>query len=274
MPSTLRADRRAAPSRRVARTPAARAPAAASASGSVACTIGRTSPAATSGQTCSRRPRRSRPCPRPGASAAWSRSPRRACASAPRGRARPWCRPACRSRPAAPRVASTSTLRARYFAPMLSRIDVGAVTVALAADDVDEVLVAVVDRDVGAELGAQRALLRRPGGRVDPRPRARGPSWIAIVPMPPAPPWTSRCSRGRSPATMKTFDQTVQATSGSAAAVTRSIPAGHRHQLPGRHGHLLGVPAAGEQRAHLVADGPARDARRRAPRRCRCTRGR
>ena len=62
---------------------------------------------------------------------------------------------------------------------------------------------------------------------------------------------------------MKTFDQTVQATSGRAAAVSTSTPGGQRHHLPGGDEHLLGVPAAGEQRAHLVADLPAR--RRPAP---------
>ena len=49
---------------------------------------------------------------------------------------------------------------------------------------------------------------------------------MANVPMPPAPPCTRKCSSGCSPATMKTFDHTVQATSGSAAAVTRSTPSG------------------------------------------------
>ena len=58
----------------------------------------------------------------------------------------------------------------------------------------------------------------------------------------------------------KTLDHTVQTTSGRAAASTSRHAVGHRQQLPGRHPHLLGVPAAGEQRAHLVADGPAVDA--------------
>ena len=51
-------------------------------------------------------------------------------------------------------------------------------------------------------------------------------SWIANVPMPPAPPWTRNVSSGRRPATMNTLDHTVAATSGSAAAVTRSTPSG------------------------------------------------
>ena len=44
--------------------------------------------------------------------------------------------------------------------------------------------------------------------------------------MPPAPPCTRKVSPGCSPATMNTFDQTVHATSGRAAAVTRSTPSG------------------------------------------------
>ena len=50
------------------------------------------------------------------------------------------------------------------------------------------------------------------------------------------------------------FDQTVLATSGSAAASMRSTPAGKRHHLTGRHQHLRRVAAAGEQRADLLAD--------------------
>ena len=62
---------------------------------------------------------------------------------------------------------------------------------------------------------------------------------------------------------MNTLDQTVQATSGMAAAALRSTPGRHRHHLPGGYGDLLGVPTAGEQRADLVADGEPLDARRR-----------
>ena len=51
-------------------------------------------------------------------------------------------------------------------------------------------------------------------------------SWIAKLPMPPAPPCTSSTSPGCSAATMNTIDHTVHATSGSAAAATRSTPSG------------------------------------------------
>ena len=57
-------------------------------------------------------------------------------------------------------------------------------------------------------------------------------SWIAIVPMPLEPPCTSSVSPGRRWAIMKTFDQTVQVTSGSAAAVTRSTPSGTGSSWP------------------------------------------
>ena len=58
------------------------------------------------------------------------------------------------------------------------------------------------------------------------RAPSRWASWIAKDPMPPAPPCTSSVSWGWSPATMKTLDHTVAATSGIAAAVTRSTPSG------------------------------------------------
>ena len=45
--------------------------------------------------------------------------------------------------------------------------------------------------------------------------------------------------------------------------MTRSTPVGHRHHLAGRDGDLVGVPAAGEQGADLVARPRAR--RRRSP---------
>ena len=57
---------------------------------------------------------------------------------------------------------------------------------------------------------------------------------------------------------MKTLDHTVQATSGRAAAVTRSTPAGSGITCPAGTATRVGVAAAGEQRAHLVADLPAR----------------
>ena len=156
-----------------------------------------------------RRRRRWRPSPRPAGRAAWWRSPRRACAAARRGRARPWCRPASRSRRAGPRWPAPSTLRREVRRAHVVEDHVGAVAVGRLAHDLDEVLLAVVDRDVGAELAAERELLRRAGGGRAPGRRARAASWIAKVPMPPAPPCTRNVSPGRSPATMNTLDQTV-----------------------------------------------------------------
>ena len=58
---------------------------------------------------------------------------------------------------------------------------------------------------------------------------------------------------------MKTFDQTVQVTSGSAAACVRSMPSGTGSSWPAGTATFSRVSAAREQRAHLVADGPAGD---------------
>src|SRR4051794_16247073 len=58
-----------------------------------------------------------------------------------------------------------------------------------------------------------------------PAPRALA-TWMAMVPIPLDPPCTRNDSPDDSRATCTTFDQTVQATSGNAAAVMRSTPAG------------------------------------------------
>ena len=52
------------------------------------------------------------------------------------------------------------------------------------------------------------------------------PSWIAVVPMPLAPPCTSRVSPARSWPTWTRLEYTVQVVSGSAAASTTLRPAG------------------------------------------------
>ena len=85
-------------------------------------------------------------------------------------------------------------------------------------------------------------------------------TWMAIVPIPELPPWISTVCRADSPAVITRFDHTVQVTSGRPAALTRSTPSGHRQHLHGGHDHPLRVPAAGQQRADLVADLPADDA--------------
>ncbi len=57
-------------------------------------------------------------------------------------------------------------------------------------------------------------------------------SWIAIVPMPDDPPCTSSVSPGCRLAMRKTFDHTVQTTSGSAAASTSDTPSGTGSSCP------------------------------------------
>ena len=56
---------------------------------------------------------------------------------------------------------------------------------------------------------------------------------------------------------MNTFDHTVQATSGSAAAVDQVDAGRHRHQLARGQRDLGGVAAGRQQRAPLVAHRPA-----------------
>ena len=67
---------------------------------------------------------------------------------------------------------------------------------------------------------------------VNTRAPARAASWMAMVPMPLDPPCTRKQSPRRSPACMNTFDQTVLVTSGSAAAVASSTPAGRGSSWP------------------------------------------
>ena len=195
---------------------------------------------------------------RPGPQRRW-RARRPACASAGRGRARPGCRPACRSPTSRPLVASTSRLRARYFAPMLSSTTSAPWPSVAAADRLDEVLVPVVDQHLGAELPAALPACRPTRRSRRPGRPSRGASWMAIVPMPELPPCTSRVSPGRSPASMKTFDHTVQVTSGSAAACTRSTPAGTGNSCPTGTATCSAYPPPESRAADLVADRPPVD---------------
>ncbi len=57
-------------------------------------------------------------------------------------------------------------------------------------------------------------------------------SWIAIVPIPLAPPCSSTVSAGRRCATMNRLDHTVAVTSGSAAASSRLTPLGTGNSWP------------------------------------------
>ena len=116
---------------------------------------GRPRPAATR----ARRPRRrSPPSPPPaGPAATVAMTAPRLRSSVPRSSSPlvPPCMPMTTSRPS---VARASTLRSRYFAPMLSRMTSAPPA---SREHLDEVLVAVVDRHVGAEVGADRELLGR-----------------------------------------------------------------------------------------------------------------
>ena len=82
-----------------------------------------------------------------------------------------------------------------------------------------------------------------------------------MVPMPEAPPWISTVCPARRPAVITRFDQTVQAASGRPAALQQVDAGGNRQHLDGRHRDPLRVAAAGQQRAHLVADLPPDDPR-------------
>ena len=92
-------------------------------------------------------------------------------------------------------------------------------------DAFDEVLVAVVDDGVGAEFAAELAFRSDPTVTAIFTPRWFA-IWIAAVPIPDPPPWTS----SHSPASIRPrptmFDHTVDSTSGRAAASVRSKPSG------------------------------------------------
>ena len=117
-----------------------------------------------------------------------------------------------------------------------------------------------------------------------PARRPRAPSWIAAVPTPPAAPWTSSRSPGRSPAWVKSASCAVVNTSGTPPAAAQSRLLGHRHQRsrscttassacpppptiahhPVAHREALGARARAD---HLAGQLEARDVRRRAGRR-------
>ena len=199
----------------------------ASAIGIVVWMIGRTAPASTSGQTC-------------------PRTPATILAFSPSGRARKRGR---RDRPALGHQRAEVELALRPpCIPMVAirpfgwqRRDVPAQV--LRADDVqdhvgaarspgrrDEVLARVVDRDVRTEL-RRAVVLGRPRGRTTRRAE-RLAELDGEGADPPPPPCTSSVSPLRSRAMSTTFDQTVQATSGSAAASCTDMPCGTGSSCP------------------------------------------
>ena len=232
---------------------------------------GRTEPSATSGQTCSTTDAQI---------AAFSSAGRArsvVAMIAPRLRSSalmsssalvPPCMPMMTSRPS---VASAVDVAGEVRRAHVVEDDVGAGAVGVLLDHLDEVLLAVVDRHLGAEADGRSSRFSGVPAVVNTRAPSWAASWIANVPMPPAPPCTSSVSSGCSPATMNTFDQTVHATSGRAAAVDQVDAVGHRHQLAGGQRDLGGVrrrPTAARRPGRRP---PSRRRRRRARRRCRCT---
>ena len=85
-------------------------------------------------------------------------------------------------------------------------------------------------------------------------------SWIAVVPMPDVPPWTSSVSPAVSRPRSKRFGQTVKKVSGIAAASTIERPSGTGRALVSCTDAVFGIAAAGEERGHRVADAKARRA--------------
>ena len=75
----------------------------------------------------------------------------------------------------------------------MSRIEVGA---ALPTQDLDEILLAVIDRAFRSECVLQAAHFSAEPAVAKTRAPKAWASWIAVVPMPEEPPWT----RKRSPA--------------------------------------------------------------------------
>ena len=127
-------------------------------------------------------------------------------------------------------------------------------------DDVDEILGAVVDRALGAELFAGAAFLVRAGGREHPRAARRrqagSPSCRCRSSRRGRAPISPACSRPRS----NTFVQTVKNVSGIAAAVDEIHRRRARQALRGGSGAERRVAAARDQRADAIADAPVGDA--------------
>ena len=92
-------------------------------------------------------------------------------------------------------------------------------------------------------------------------------SCTAAVPTPPAAPWTSSRSPGRSPACVKSASWAVVKTSGSPPASGKATASGTGIELALVHDRELGLAAAADDPHHAIALGEARRARRRAPRR-------
>ena len=92
---------------------------------------------------------------------------------------------------------------------------------------------------------------------VNTRAPARAASWMAIVPMPLEPPCTRKASPAPQPGQQEDVRPDGAGDLGQRRGGGQLDAGGPGQQLPRRDGDPLGVAAAGEQRAHLVADRPA-----------------
>jgi hypothetical protein len=100
----------------------------------------------------------------------------------------------------------------------MSRIRFGP---ALGLQDLDEILLAVIDRPFRAQLAQAAHFSSDPAVAKTRAPKWRA-SWIAVVPMPDDPPWTRNRSPACKPPRMKTLVQTVKKVSGRQRAASAS----------------------------------------------------
>ena len=117
----------------------------------------------------------------------------------------------------------------------------------------DEVLLAVVDCQVGPQRGARSALL---GGAAVAKPRAPRSfaSGIAAVPMPLDPPCTRNVSPAREAPPLEDVGPHRHVRLGQGGSVPQADRRRDRQALRRRHQAVLRVGAAGDDGAHLVTD--------------------
>lgn len=136
--------------------------------------------------------------------------------------------------------------------------DVGTRTVGGLLDLGDEVLLAVVDQDVRAQLGAALQLLLAARGDGD-----GGADGLGQLDRHGADAAGAAVHEQRLAGTEVGDHEDVRPHRAGHLWQRRGPyeidPLGHGQQLSGRYGDLLGVSAAREQGTHLVADGPAGD---------------
>ena len=141
----------------------------------------------------------------------------------------------------------------------MSRITSAPSTARLFSDSLDEVLVAVGDRDLGAELGAQVQLVLRPGRDRNPAAERTGhldrvradPARAAVDEDQPACRQVRRHDQVR-PHRARDF--------GQCGGIVQRHGVRDRHHLTGGHGDVLGIASARQQTANLLLDGPPGDA--------------